>query len=268
MRHALAIILSGALVVGCVETDGSPDSAPSPDVASLDDTRSPISDCSYGLFWADCGGTGEPALGCDRTTGDCRWFEGGETARGYAISACPSSAVCCHDDWPFTDFAPSEQTLRNASGQLNLLSRGVISRAPTNAVPILADFDGETSLGRIRCEGFGFEPCDTAGGSVERVGDAVVVRAGSPWGPSGLWHLLEIVIVDAPEDSLVRLYRFRARFEEPGDLQLECDGLTHPEEIVGLTALRVNTLDTSDLDAFHGRVEGSTPSADTYSIEF
>ena len=50
------------------------------------DERMPLSECDYGLYWAECGGDGEPVLGCDRGNGDCRWFTGGETARGYAVA--------------------------------------------------------------------------------------------------------------------------------------------------------------------------------------
>lgn len=66
-----------------------------------------IDQCATGGFFANCGGEGQPTLGCNAATEDCRWFTTGTVAEGYTSSSCSHEDICCEDDQPFTssDFA-------------------------------------------------------------------------------------------------------------------------------------------------------------------
>lgn len=251
MTRALALVPLMLGVLGC---------AP--------DERVPLSECEFGLYWAECGGNGGPVLGCERATGDCRWFGGGETARGYAVSDCPLSEPCCHDGWAFTDYAPGDRVIRrNAAAQLYLLRQGVVSREAGNEVTVTADLEGETQVGWIRCE-TPVSGCNTSGGSVTRVGDAIVLTAGSQWGSSGGWYRMEIVPSESPEPWTVRLYQFATVLDEGQEIPLVCAYFTMVDEVPLTGVLHVNTLDTSDVETFHGRLEATTDLGVQFSIEF
>ena len=113
-------------------------------VSGCADDRVPLEDCDYGLYWAECGGNGEPVLGCDRDTGNCRWFAGGLTARGHAVSTCPPTNPCCHSGWPFTDFSPDGTVREVAVEQMSLVGRHVAQRrSPNNDVSVVFDFTEE-----------------------------------------------------------------------------------------------------------------------------
>ncbi len=233
------------------------------------DERMPLSECEFGLYWADCGGNGEAVLGCDRETGDCRWFEGGETARGYAVSDCTPSGSCCDGSWPFSDYEPGERSIRrNLDAQMSLLRWEVVSREATNDVTVAPDLEGGTSVGVIRCGADGFPGCDTGGGWVERVGVAVVLTAGGPWGPSGGWHRMEMVPSESADGWTVRLYGFGAMFDEGQNIPLACGYFTTGLLVPLSGVLHVNTLDTSDLEAFHGRLEATTDTGAEFTMEF
>ncbi len=72
-----------------------------------------IDECDTGRFFANCGGDGEPVLGCAH--GDCRWFTGGCAARGYEVSPCPSDDICCftlrNGRWPFQERTSNDSYL-------------------------------------------------------------------------------------------------------------------------------------------------------------
>lgn len=208
-------------------------------------------------------------LGCDRETGDCRWFAGGETAHGYAVSDCPESGGCCDDGWPFPDYRPGERSIRrNLDAQLSVLHWGVVSREPENEVSIATDLESETSVGVIRCGADVFPGCDTGGGWVERVGASIVLTAGGPWGSSGGWHRMEIVPAESLDGWTVRLYRFAAMLDEGQEIPLACGYFTTGERVPLSGVLHVNTLDTSEVQAFHGRLEATTELGAEFSIEF
>ena len=85
LRIVTALSLSGVvLAASCV---GGPVEPVDPRIA--------LSDCPHGLYWAECGGAVEPVLGCEGELGDCRWFQGGASARGYTMSDCPATGPCC-----------------------------------------------------------------------------------------------------------------------------------------------------------------------------
>jgi hypothetical protein len=87
--------------------------------------RPPFNECRQGFFFADCGGSGPPVLGC-RLSNECRWFVHGCVAEEYETSSCNPSRTCCtpnpergsHGFWPF--FQPSFMSDSEFAKQLSL----------------------------------------------------------------------------------------------------------------------------------------------------
>lgn len=227
------------------------------------DSRTPIEECPHGLYWSECGGSGDAVLACDRETCDCRWFEGGVTARGYAVSDCPTADPCCHDGWPFTDFAPEGSVLAACREQLPLLEASVVSRRDTNEVAVSPDLEGETYPGTIRCVSGIFNGCGVAGGSLSWEGDALVQEAGSSL------HRFRLEILPGPSSLLdwrVRLYRITSLHFD-GPVFLSCYNYAASEEIPLVGVLRVNTDRLDDLTAFHGRLEATTTNGVQFTVD-
>lgn len=231
------------------------------------DTRSPLTECAHGLYWADCGGTDAPVLGCDRETGDCRWFGGGETARGYAVSDCPTTDPCCHDRWPFTDFVPSGEVYGRTRDLLSLLGQGVVTRQGVSNVSIVPDLAEPIPLPRIRCAaGFArFPGCDSsgAGGYVERIGRSVVVTFGF-----GTFRVeLEIIPTESLEGWSVNAYSFYSTLAD-GPPVLWCQNYSAGTELAVEGILHLNSTDTSDPTNLHGRLEGVSSDGVQFTMEF
>lgn len=242
LRIAILSLSGAALAASCA---GGPVEPVDPRIA--------LTDCPHGLYWAECGVAGEPVLGCDSELGDCRWFQGGVTARGYIVSDCGPTDPCCHDDWPFSDFAPTGATLARMRRQLTLLHLEPLERDGSSDVSVVADLVDETHLGLIRSVSGSFEGM-SSGGRVERVGESVVLWAGG----DPLRHELEIVTAGSPEQWSIHLYRFRVFSPQDGPESVDCSGYGGGSELPVTGVLHVNTLDTSDLEAFHARLEGTT----------
>jgi hypothetical protein len=237
-RTCLACSLLGTLAVSC-GTDGVP-----------------MSECEFGLYWADCGGNGEPLLGCDRSTGDCRWFANGLAAQNHAVSDCPADDVCCHDAWPFEDFSPSADILEHARASLSLARTGVLTRRGVSDVSVVADLVGGSRSLTIRCLGGGEPtsfPCSDvgSGGSVARLGESVVILF-----ERGSYRFeLEVVTGESPEQWSVNLYHSQVWMRDPTPVA-SCNNYRVGTEWVVSGVLHLNTLDHSDLDSFHGRFDG------------
>jgi hypothetical protein len=220
-------------------------------VSGCADDRVPLEDCDYGLYWAECGGNGEAVLGCDRGTGDCRWFAGGLTARGHAVSTCPPTNPCCHSNWPFTDFSPDGTVREVAVEQMSLLGRGVVQRRePYNDLSVTFDLTGIPPGGIIEhCDGVGCSRA--AGGPRLAVGDSVVVYYGSDL---DRW-LLEIIPGETAEDWSAHVYRFQAVTREGLTPPLACsDWYSASSSFALVGVLHLNTSDLSDPEAVHGHL--------------
>ena len=226
------------------------------------DPRVSLSDCPHGLYWAECGGTGEPVLGCESELGDCRWFQGGVTARGYTVSDCPPTDPCCYGGWPFADFAPTGPTLARARLHMSLLRSGPQARRGPSEVSVVADLFDDTYVGLIRSVSGSFEGMGS-GGYVDRVGESVVLTAGS----DVLAHELEITTAGPPDQWSLHLYRFRISTPQHGPEFASCGGYAGGEELPVTGTLHVNTFDSSDLETFHARLEGRTGMQE-FTIEF
>ncbi len=216
----------------------------------------PISECAFGLYWADCGGNGEPVLGCDRSTGECRWFATGVAAEDHAVSDCPASDVCCHDDWPFEDFSPSGEVLERARGSMSMARTAVLSREGVSEVRVVADLASGTRSLTMQCLGEGEPstfPCSEvgSGGSVTRVGDSMIVVF-----ERGSYRFeLEVVIGTEVEDWSVNLYHSAVWMRDPTPV-VSCNNYRVGTEWAVSGVLHVNTTEASDLDSFHGRFDG------------
>lgn len=220
------------------------------------DDRMPLEDCDVGLYWADCGGNDEPLLACERASGDCRWFSGGATARGHAVSNCPTTDPCCHDGWPFTDYGPSGAVLDRVRDQMAVHLHGPETRS--SAVEVSFDLTETTTLGRITCADV-FPGCLGEGARLERSGSSVVVTfsrgqfrwelevvTGATWG----MHLYRIVEGTRDAPPVLGCYHYSHAFRPT------VEGTLH-----------VSTEATDDLDAFHGRFEGMVDGIDV-TMEF
>jgi hypothetical protein len=217
------------------------------------DPRVSLGDCPHGLYWAECGGTGEPVLGCESDLGDCRWFQGGVTASGYTVSDCPPTDPCCYGGWPFADFAPTGPTLARARLHMSLLRSGPQARRGPSEVSVVADLVDDTYVGLIRSVSGSFEGV-SSGGDVDRVGESIVLTAGSDL----FRYELEIVSEGPPDQWSVHLYRFRVFSPQDGPEFASCGGYGDGTELPVTGVLHVNTFDASDLEAFHARLEGRT----------
>jgi hypothetical protein len=237
-------------------------------VATPEDPHRPLSECEHGLYWAECGGGGEPVLGCDRASGDCRWFSGGETARGYAVSDCPTADPCCHEHWPFTDFAPTGRVLEAARDQLSLLGDTVITRRGVSEIATVADLIAPIPWPRIYCERGAtplFRGCDSmgAGATLGQVGQSVVVRFER-------FHFridLEITPSDSLAQWAVQLFLFQPLYRDTPPM-LWCENYSTGEELSVSGVLHLSTADISDLTAFHGRLEGIDGWGAAFTMEF
>ena len=229
--------------------------------ACAPDERMPLSDCDYGLYWAECGGDGEPVLGCDRGNGDCRWFSGGVTARGYAVADKPVLGGC-PEGWPFSDFGPDGRLREHVVRQMAILSSARIEREGVNDLPVIFDLTGTTIRGLIRCNP---DPLCSAGEfvTVERFGSSVAVR--QPADPRVRWQL-EIIQAQTRDTWRARLYRTDMRFRDL-PLQLVCNE-SYGYDYLMSGVLHLNTDDLSDLDALHGRLEGTGEGNTEITFEF
>ena len=217
------------------------------------DERMPLSDCDYGLYWAECGGDGEPVLGCDRGNGDCRWFTGGVTARGYAVADKPVLGGC-QEGWPFSDFRPDGSLRERVVRQMSILSGVQVEREGANDFPVVFDLAPPIPP---RC--WDRPACITA--RVDRVGRSVVVSRGD-----NVAIQLEILPDETPGDWTMRLYRSECLCIRPTELWCQHNYIGG-EYLTGGT-LHLNTDDLSDLDALHGRVEGVALNGQPFTFEF
>lgn len=233
--------------------------------ACTPDERPLLSECEHGRYWAECGGNGDPVVGCDRATGECRWFAGGETAYGHAVSSCPPDDVCCLGGWPFDDWAPTGALLEHARDDLGTLKLGMASRSHPSDAPVLYDDLGGrehfTSCGVI-------DPgCLDAYlyWRVRAVGESIVLSAvDAPWVAP-----LEIELL--PDDGTgrhARIYVHSRGCTDCPDSPPNC-GVNRGEEFeITSGALHLSTDRFDDLDAIHGRFEGIGPTGLPFLIEF
>jgi len=227
------------------------------------DERVPLDQCTHGLYWADCGGDGEPLLGCDESTGACRWFSGGVAPRGHAVSDCPATDVCCHELWPFDDFRPDGELLRRVADQMGYITTPV-SREDDDTVGVAFDLVDETTSGRIyNCSG-SIPGCSLGNlgtpATVRREGSSVVVSMGGA-------SRIEIEILPGTPWR-ARVYTVREPNPREFPPRLRCYDWSFGGSISPITGtLHLSSDDTTDVNALHGRLdaEGDTGS---FSIEF
>lgn len=215
------------------------------------DERMPLADCDHGLYWADCGGDGEPVLGCDRESGACRWFTGGISARGHAISDCPATNPCCHENWPFDDFSPNGQPREVAIQHLSLLGRGIVERPTDGNISVGFDL-AEDPGGRLEyCPLGAPESCVSWGGGTPVVVGSSLVIVYSSLSAGEHWEV-ELLPGASSDDWPARVFRFEDTGHEAPS-PLACSGYAATAyDLEG--ELRLTTNDLSDPEAIHGRL--------------
>src|SRR5262245_61195176 len=97
MRTIISMLILGA---GCAPVED-------PIALACGGARPALTDCTFGVYHGDCGGTGEATFACDDVSGACRWFATGCVPAGHHASDCPAGDLCCHMSpdgaWPFAD---------------------------------------------------------------------------------------------------------------------------------------------------------------------
>jgi hypothetical protein len=76
-------------------TLGVPGDAAADSVVACPAPRLSIDDCFRGITFANCGGSAEPALGCNES--GCLWFEGGCYPNEYSPGRCRSMRSCINE---------------------------------------------------------------------------------------------------------------------------------------------------------------------------
>jgi hypothetical protein len=284
-RSTLAAAFAVSLFVACVSVHGAEDvpldaatDARVDDVpvdvgtdAGCDELPA-LETCDYGLYWADCGGSGPPRAACDLATGACRWFEGGVVPCGHIASDCPLDDLCCEPAldglgvWPFVSWHPEGAVLAGALS-IDGLYGGVITAAAPAGIPVVLDFTVTPPRGvEVTCdEGGGLPECMMRLLVRRRVGQSLVLHfladdlgvnrrsllleawRATP-GLQGRWYLLT-----APQrDSPVRAACGRSEaymLPLAGEVHLSPDAFEHPERV-------------------HGVISGSTPDRGAFTIRF
>lgn len=235
------------------------------------DDRPPLDECAHGRYWADCGGASnaEPVVGCDPTTGECRWFAGGVTAFGHAVSDCPIEDVCCHrfdgGSWAFSDWTPDEEVRERAGRNMSFFRvAGPITQTTPSGIPVDLAYDGVgVERSRFECEGevsptfvslCAFPDSPGLVNQVDRYGDAVLVTLGDPLFPT--FGLIEIEIWPDADGAL----RARMLQQVGGPMDVPTSALCDlgygvvMDELRGV--LHLSSDDFSDPSNLHGLLEG------------
>lgn len=242
------------------------------------DERPLLETCRYARYWADCGGNepdADPLLGCDRTSGECRWFLGGVTARGHEVSDCPPENMCCHGQSPFADWSPPPigPSVDPEVGDITrtdvglLTTEGFIGPAREGDLPVLTDHVGAVDRVQIVCTGaVSWIPCGPAVqySTVSTSGDAIMVSI--PGGRSALQ--IEIYPTEGA-DLRARVYYVYWRSAIDPDPEGWLCGIGWGGNIVPIDSgvLHVNAEGLTDPTRLHGLLE-ATMGAASFSIEF
>jgi len=180
--------------------------------------RPPADECRQGFFFADCGGSGPPVLGC-RLSNECRWFTHGCVAEEYETSSCTANKVCCTPNpwrgpeglWPF--FQPSFMTEPGFAKQLseNLMAWGRAGWDVDSHLTIPVELEPRLAPVSpiVRCSGIAEAagPCDVG------LIDVASPRANSLYftfrtpGVSGSWALSVEVVDGRDGDVVARICR-------------------------------------------------------------
>lgn len=154
--NCLALVLVG--VLACDETgqrgsEAESESEGESEVESVCPGAPTLEDCFRGIAFADCGGDGEPVIGCGvegNAFGGCLWFTGGCVADDFETGTCVPGEACDDTDDNYLTSCP------NLLGQ-----RGEepwdAERAMT--LPLTVDVDFSASSTDISCTGCSADNC-------------------------------------------------------------------------------------------------------------
>ncbi len=112
---------------------------------------------------ADCGGTGGGVFGCSLNDG-CRWFIGGCVPQNHRMTTCPSSDVCCHDDWPW----PAGDSLHRSQAESFIHAFGTTAWLPGRELNVdVGAIPEELEPPAFTCSGVGVGQTSPCAGAFE-----------------------------------------------------------------------------------------------------
>jgi len=173
-RLILALVSLGVLACGAEEDAGADGESSAGDAgaqAAFDPVARncpagavAIDECTRGVGWVDCGGTGDPLMACDDQ--GCAWFGGGCVASGWEPSFCPAGDPFCETTadgaWPFaTDWFPANAYFNDpVCHGMDMIGDAPISAtsALDLSVTLAAADSAPDELG-VDCEGSGLWMC-------------------------------------------------------------------------------------------------------------
>lgn len=231
-----------------------------------------IDECERGLYFADCGGTGGPVLGCVETTGRCAWYRTACVPSGVRPVDCPPDDVCCHSTpdglWPYEGAWRPEEDMAAMEMVSDIATIGCAVVDETTPAEITVTVDrtvGAPASNEVDC---------TPGTALDLCGDGSLMRPAI--GREGLstvvlfrsmrvlsdWVYLEL-IPSSPSH--------RARvFVRPGnDFAVDVPTTCVPFEMGSVSGtLRLNTADLSSTTDLHGVLEMNAAGGGTATLAF
>lgn len=234
------------------------------DVAALDaagpdpwcpaGVRPALEACSYGLFWADCGGEGEPTFACGES-GRCRWFASRCLAASFVASDCPLTDRCCHPssdgEWPFASWRPPMLGAVRVQEDVGTIGATIVTaESPAAEIAVRPDAGISPSVPmRVVCSEPAVRVCYDAP-RVERMreGSSRVLRFYTV-------HELEDLLVEVLESGRARVFvRDRSLFDSPPLAICLARGEGRPM-VEATGTLAVTTLDPSLWSTVSGRLD-------------
>lgn len=148
MRVSVFMISAVAALSGCA--DGAPALDASSDGSSTSTAcagprPTSVDQCERGLYFADCGGTGGPVLGCAEATGRCAWYRTACVPSGVRPIDCPPDDVCCRSTpdglWPYEGAWRPEQDMATVDMVSDIAAMGwaVVDETTPSEIAVTVD---------------------------------------------------------------------------------------------------------------------------------
>jgi hypothetical protein len=208
VRRRSANLLHGVPLVVAALASALAGCATEPDDAGCGSLRPSLASCFRGLYWADCGGSGDPALACSELDGSCLWFTHGCVASAYRPIGCPVENVCCESSsagpWPYPDdWRPADMTQRLAEDVALFGAMPITRESPADIVVVADEAIVAPVAPTASCtEGLDLQLCDDASSfpimmpDVRFVGDAIVVTLRNRFR-----HVQDLIVEIVPNDD-------------------------------------------------------------------
>lgn len=219
-----------------------------------------LDDCEFAdLFWADCGGTGDPSFAC--WSAGCRWFATGCVPRGYLRTDCPPSDACCHatatGPWLYSDGAESYEptSVGLIREDVAAIGSAIVTRTSGLSLTVTVEPDVQVlTPSQVWCDVdlAAHDFCTATGFSLRRGAHGMLalrVVDGSRFDVEALY--IELVQLD---DGSWHARTFVRQEQEMPASRRDCRLTTsRPLEVTGNVV--VTTLDFSQPEQVHGRAD-------------